>query len=164
MIEPCITNITPASGRTCWPLEPRWIEVLERWASARPVSGHREGLAFLRTDLTRWLSALGFEVQVHTAAGAQDVLIAVRPPSIGTTWVGMFGHYDIELPGEGWTTPPFQPTRSHERVFGRGMADNLGPLALRLLALEDADGLPGLVWVIQGEDGNDTLKWPHFEG
>jgi acetylornithine deacetylase/succinyl-diaminopimelate desuccinylase-like protein len=40
------------------------------------------------------------------------------------------------------------------------MADNLGPLALRLLALEDADDLPGMVWVIQGEEEIGS-PWAH---
>jgi len=160
MIDSATAAITSLSTPIRWPLESRWLELLEHWTSARPMNGHREGLELVRQDLTRRLEGIGFEVHAHTRPDAQDVLVAVRPPSSGTVWVGLFGHYDVKSPGEGWTTSPIKPTRKDDRIFGRGLADNLGPLALRLLALEAAGDLPGLVWVIQGEEEIGS-PWAH---
>ncbi|MEZ4294339.1 MAG: M20/M25/M40 family metallo-hydrolase [Polyangiaceae bacterium] len=53
------------------------------------------------------------------------------------------------------TTGRLLRSRSHrgDRLYGRGIADNLGPLCLRLLALEQsADPAPALTFVLQGEE------------
>ncbi len=39
------------------------------------------------------------------------------------------GHLDVVPPGEGWSTPPFEPSIREGRIYGRGAADNKGPTA-----------------------------------
>lgn len=132
-----------------------WMNLLGSWLTCRPTAGHPEGLASLRGDLRTRLGALGFSVTHHESSGAEPILIATRPPSAGVApsrWVGLFAHYDVEEAGSGWSMDPFVLSVKKGRVYGRGVADNLGPLALRLISLARASVSPGLVWVIQGEE------------
>lgn len=136
------------------PSQAAWIALVAQWMSRMPTAENPAGLAAVRDDLHRRLLDLGFAVTVQGAPPAQAVLCATRPPAQGTRWVGLFAHYDVELPGAEWTSEPFTPRLSQGRVYGRGIADNLGPLALRCLALAAARDrpLPGLLWIIQGEE------------
>lgn len=115
-----------------------------------PVSEHREGLEHTRRFFGQRLQKLGFEIDHVYAAVGEPVLVATRRR--GRHWVGFSGHYDIEHAGDGWTFPPFVVTKHRGRLYARGIADNLGPLLLRLAAFEQVDGGPSIVVVLQGEE------------
>ena len=64
-----------------------------------------------------------------------------RPNIIGTVGSGrnrkklfMAAHMDIVPAGDGWDTDPFEPTVKDNRIYGRGVLDNKGPLASILIA------------------------------
>jgi hypothetical protein len=143
----------------------RWLDIVAQWVTAKPTASHPAGLALVREALATRLERSGFAVRTHADGGAAPVLVAVRPPEAGASWVGLSAHYDVEEAGDGWSSDPFTVHVTAGRAYGRGVGDNLGPLALRILALEDAlrererdvggparSPLPGLVWVIQGEE------------
>lgn len=142
----------------------RWLELTTSFVQARSTTSHRPGLMEMRETLRMRLSRLGFDVQVLGDEPVAPVLVAVRPGTSGSSTVGLFAHYDVEEAGDGWTTEPFRPVVTGNRLYGRGVGDNLGPLALRLLALEDtltnAERFPTLVWVIQGEEEIGS-PWAH---
>lgn len=46
----------------------------------------------------------------------------------GDAIVGVFGHVDVVPVGEGWETPPFEPTIREGKLYARGVADDKGPL------------------------------------
>jgi len=155
-----MNQMLPHTTSPHWYLEDKWLRLLEKWMAFEPIQHHPAGLERLRHDLLHRLQALNFEVTVFESAGVQPVIIAQRPPLAGNHWLGMFGHYDVETAGEGWEMPPFTPLRQNGRIFGRGLADNLGPLLLRLLTLEGFTQTPGLVWVLQGEEEIGS-PWAH---
>lgn len=146
-----------ASMEPDYPAFEAWQSLLTTWVAAAPAADNPAGLQAVRRDVQGRLQDLGFSVALHDAPDAQPVLIAARAPGReahpGRT-VGLFAHYDVEAPGSGWEGSPSAVALRGDRIYGRGVADNLGPLALRLLALTRADGdaLPGLLWVIQGEE------------
>ncbi|UQA64026.1 M20/M25/M40 family metallo-hydrolase [Polyangium aurulentum] len=148
----------------------RWLDLVSSWVTARPTASHPAGRALVREELVGRLERLGFSVRVHANGDAAPVLVAERPPETGARWVGLFAHYDVEEAGDGWSRDPFAVSVVDGRVFGRGVGDNLGPLSMRLLALEEvidagndlaSSGLPGLVWVIQGEEEIGS-PWAHM--
>lgn len=53
----------------------------------------------------------------------------------GQEMVAVLGHLDVVPPGEGWDTPPFEPTVRDGKLFGRGSTDDKGPLFAALFAL-----------------------------
>lgn len=116
-----------------------------------PVTGSRAGLAAACVAIEGRLRALGFTIAHHVAADGPPVVVATRPGT-GRHWIGLSGHYDVELGGTGWTSDPFVPACREGRLYGRGTADNLGPLLLRLTTLAGASRVPSLVWVLQGEE------------
>lgn len=120
--------------------------------AARPTAAHPAGLRSVRESLERRLAGLGFDVRRHTVDAAPEVLVATRRGQ-GDGHIALAGHYDVEEPGEGWTHEPFAVTLDSGRLFGRGLADNLGPLCLRLLALDQlGEHTPTLTFVLQGEE------------
>lgn len=116
-----------------------------------PVATDRAGLQRAREHVEARLLALGFTLTRHALEDHPPVVVAERR-GVGPHWVGMSGHYDVEAGGASWTTDPFVPVCREGRLFGRGTADNLGPLLLRLAALVECEPLPSLVWVLQGEE------------
>lgn len=117
-----------------------------------PCANNLAALCLARERVRTRLEQLGFHVLSIDHPDSPGVLVALRPGA-GSLTVGLSGHFDVETAGEGWTTNPFEPAIVDGRIFARGAADNLGPLLLRLAALEEASfSLPSMVWVLQGEE------------
>jgi acetylornithine deacetylase/succinyl-diaminopimelate desuccinylase-like protein len=61
-------------------------------------------------------------------------------PAVYAEWLGapgkptilVYGHYDVQPPEplDRWHTPPFSPTVVGDRVYGRGVSDDKGPLLI----------------------------------
>ena len=54
----------------------------------------------------------------------------------GPEMVAVLGHLDVVPAGEGWTRDPFRATREGNRIYGRGVLDNKGPILTALFALK----------------------------
>ncbi len=105
---------------------------------------------------------------VPTAGGAPLVVGELRAARDGAPTVMIYGHYDVQDPGEleQWTTPPFEPDVRDGRIYARGACDDKGnflPLLHEACALAGAGALPVHVRVlIEGgeESGDDgVLRW-----
>lgn len=141
-----------------------WLDRVSAWIAHQPTADHPAGLAAVRGAILIDLERLGFSVREYASNDAAPVLVASRAPDAGTAWVGLFAHYDVERAGPDWSSEPFTVRVVDGRAFARGIGDDLGPLALRLLALDNAIAerrvLPGVVWVIQGEEEIGS-PWAH---
>jgi acetylornithine deacetylase/succinyl-diaminopimelate desuccinylase-like protein len=84
------------------------------------------------------------------------------PP--GSPVVMLYAHYDVQpAPMEqGWTSDPWTPTRKEdERIYGRGIADDKGGLAMHLGMLRAFDGKPPCTvrLIVEGmEETNSNLE------
>lgn len=120
--------------------------------AVRPTHTNPIGLYSAYSKTVEQLGALGFVVNNFSTSSGMPIIVAVRQ-GLGKYCIGLSGHYDIEEECEGWNCPVFEITEANNRLYGRGIADNLGPLWLRLLALEElGDQTPNLVFVLQGEE------------
>lgn len=159
--------------RTHDPLMQRFTEVLGHLVTLAPTPFNPAGRQAVREYLIDWLISLGFDTAEHGDDPASRVVIASRPGQ--GLRLGLCGHYDVEEAGDGWPTPPFELTQHGGRLLGRGVADNLGPLVLRLVVLEalgrDMPTAP-LLWVLQGEEETGSpvahalypvLPWPQID-
>lgn len=68
-----------------------------------------------------------------------------------------------------WKTPAFEPTIIGNRIYGRGAADNKGPLMTNITAiaqlLEVDPGLPlRITFLIEGEEEMGSPSFPKFLG
>lgn len=121
--------------------------------------GHRSCVGYLRQRFTQ----LGFDVEVEEGHGP-PILVAHRPARGLQGAVVMYGHYDVAPLGRAqFTHPPMEltpvaddsraPGAEHApRLFGRGVADNKGPLAVRIAALGGLRETPALHVLLQGEE------------
>jgi acetylornithine deacetylase/succinyl-diaminopimelate desuccinylase-like protein len=81
----------------------------------------------------------------------------------------MYAHYDVQPPDplDEWKTPPFEPTIIGNRIYGRGAADNKGPLMTIITAvgrlLEENPKLPlRITFLIEGEEETGSPSFPKF--
>ncbi len=112
------------------------------------------------------------------AAGPFAVRTLATPgaPVVYAEWLGaqgaptilVYGHYDVqpEDPVERWTTPPFQPTLAGDRLYGRGVSDDKGPLLVPIAVAEAffaaRGGLPvNVKFLLEGEE---EVGSRHLEG
>ncbi|CAM9292179.1 unnamed protein product [Chrysoparadoxa australica] len=144
-----------------WVKETDFRKMLEHVMGLEPWDGNPEGLKKAATYLQSQLESLGFTVERASKAGQRDILLAKRPPvSDNGATVGFVGHYDVEAINkpDAWRTEPWAPTVvSQNQLYGRGTADNWGPLAHRLMALREIlpkmeSNAPGITWLLHGEE------------
>lgn len=81
-------------------------------------------------------------------AGVPTVEVLETPghPVVYGEWLGaadaptvlVYGHYDVQPPDplDRWQSPPFMPTVRGERVYGRGVSDDKGPLLIPVQVAE----------------------------
>src|ERR1019366_3630108 len=81
----------------------------------------------------------------------------------------IYGHYDVQPadPLNLWKTPPFEPTIIGNRIYGRGAADNKGPLLTNIAAvaqlLEQNPKLPlRITFLVEGEEEMGSPSFPKF--
>lgn len=83
----------------------------------------------------------------------RPILIAEIGSDESRPTVGFFGHYDVEeAEASAWSVDPWQLNGKDGRWFGRGVADNIVPLAQRILLIEDLAAHCNLVFILQGEE------------
>jgi acetylornithine deacetylase/succinyl-diaminopimelate desuccinylase-like protein len=85
----------------------------------------------------RLLEAEGFATQLlPKPAGAFPVVYAEHAGRAPKTLL-FYNHYDVQPPDplEEWTSPPFEPQRRDDNLYGRGVSDDKGNIVSRMLAL-----------------------------
>lgn len=114
------------------------------------------------------LGEIGFAVEyVPTALHA--VIVAKREGNPEWPHVIIYGHYDVQPadPIELWDSPPFDPVERNGRLYGRGTADNKGPLMAHIAAvarlLEQEPDLPlRITFVVEGEEEIGSANFKTF--
>lgn len=95
----------------------------------------------------------------------------IPPPTPDAPTVLLYGHYDVQPPGDvaAWASPPFTPTAYTDpehgpAIRGRGIADDKANLAVHLGALRAFDGRPpvGIRVVLEGQEeyGSTLHEYP----
>lgn len=123
-----------------------WLERLERWVGLHPVAGSR-ALVEVADEIVAVLAGCGLTVERH---GHESGDLIVARGGASAMRLGIYGHHDVE-PGGARVLQV-----ADGRVNGRGVADNLGPLALRLAVLERRQSPVDLLWVIEPGEENGS--------
>lgn len=125
------------------------------WIAAKPVSDHPEGMTFVIQSLISQFVAAGFNVEriENPTASHRPLLIAKRVSVADSPWIGFFGHYDVEQADSAeWHTDPHQLTEMNDRWYGRGIGDNLLPLAQKVCLFDDLFRNSNVLYFLQGEE------------
>lgn len=145
------------------------VEKLKEYISYPSVSADpafAEGMKGAREFIGGLLTEIGFAVE-YVPTELHPVLVAKRKGNPDWPHVIIYGHYDVQPPDplDLWETPPFEATEKDGRLYGRGTADNKGPLMAHVTAvgrlLEAEPDLPlNITFVIEGEEeiGSHNFK------
>lgn len=140
--------------------------------SVRPEhSGDLEASAAAVAELLRaeLPESEGARVRVVRAGGHPAVIAEVDgvgevPESGRRPRVLFYAHHDVQPAddGEAWTSPPFEPTRRGERLFGRGVADDKAGVMAHVAALRAFEGRPpvDVVVFVEGEEESGSESLP----
>lgn len=127
-----------------------------------------EGMKGAREFVAGLLRSLGFAVEV-VKTDLHPIVLATRGGDASWPHVLIYGHYDVQPadPLNLWKTPAFEPTIIGNRIYGRGAADNKGPLMTNIAAvgrlLEENPKLPlRITFLIEGEEEMGSPSFPKF--
>ncbi len=129
--------------------------LVRRLVQNRAYEGNPEGLRLNSELVTSLFQERGFKVKQipNPDAPYRPILIATSPKLQDRPTVGFFSHYDVEdAQALEWDTDPWSLHEVNGRWYGRGVADNLVPLAQRILLLDEMSKYCNLVFVLQGEE------------
>jgi acetylornithine deacetylase/succinyl-diaminopimelate desuccinylase-like protein len=139
-----------------------------RHPSVSTDSKFREGMKGAQEFVAGLLSSLGFKVEV-VKTELHPIILAQRGGEKSWPHVVIYGHYDVQPadPLNLWKTPAFEPTIVGNRIYGRGAADNKGPLMTNIAAvaqlLEENPKLPlRITFLIEGEEEMGSPSFPKF--
>ena len=129
---------------------------------------YRDGMRGAQEFVSGLLRSLGFAVEV-VKIGLHPIILAQREGDPSWPHVIIYGHYDVQPPDPLglWKTPPFEPTERGGRLWGRGAADNKGPLMTHIAAvgrlLEKNPRLPvRITFLIEGEEETGSPSFLPF--
>lgn len=139
-----------------------------RHPSVSADSKFLEGMRGAREFTAGLLGSLGLEVEVVPTA-LHPIVLARRRGDPAWPHVIIYGHYDVQPPDplDLWQTPPFEPAIRGNRLYGRGAADNKGPLLTNIAAvarlLERNPRLPlRITFLVEGEEEVGSPSFPAF--
>jgi len=133
----------------------KYIEDLTHLVSNNAIPDNAKGLKSNVEFISDKLADLGFETRIIGEFVNEPIIYAVRKSKINASKIGIYSHYDVELTNEKqWNTPSTKLTIKDERLFGRGVADNLGIWLLRMYAIKEMNDaeLPEIHWLFQGQE------------
>lgn len=137
------------------------IEVIKELVSQPSVStdpSYEEGMKGTREVLTKVFESMQLEVEVVPTT-RHPVILARRNGPASWPHIVIYGHYDVQPPDplDEWHSPAFEPTLKGTRLYGRGVADNKGPMMAHVTAvgriLEENPEFPlRITFLIEGEE------------
>ncbi len=147
------------------------VEALQEFIRHASVSADptaTAGMHGARDFIAGLLGRIGFEVEIVPTL-LHPVILAERRGPDSWPHVIIYGHYDVQPadPLNLWTTPAFEPVIRGDRLYGRGAADNKGPLLTHVAAvarlLERSPDLPlRITFMIEGEEEMGSPSFPAF--
>jgi len=126
------------------------------------------GMRGAQEFVSELLGSMGFKVEVVPTA-RHPIVFAQRGGDPSWPHVIIYGHYDVQPadPLNLWESPAFEPTIRGNRIYGRGAADNKGPLMTNITAvarlLEKNPRLPlRITFLVEGEEEMGSPSFPAF--
>ncbi|ACB76464.1 M20/M25/M40 family metallo-hydrolase [Opitutus terrae] len=147
------------------------VEKLKQFIRHQSISAdskYKDGMQGAQRFVSELLGSLGFKVEV-VKTDLHPIIFAQRGSDPSWPHVVIYGHYDVQPadPLELWKTPAFEPTIIGHRIYGRGAADNKGPLMANIAAvaelIEANPQLPlRISFLIEGEEEMGSPSFPKF--
>lgn len=143
------------------------IECLERLVAIPTCYNKQHNLQPIIAQLTREFEERGYRVQTFPTSGA-PVFVAEMDRGMDKTLM-FYNHYDVqpEEPLEKWKSPPYSLSIRNERLYGRGVSDNKGPLVANLFGVQTAleagcEPKCNIRFIIEGEEEAGSIHLGEF--
>lgn len=141
---------------------------LARIPSISALPEHDEDVEESARAVARLLEAEGASVEIVRAGGKPAVIGRVAaagvPEGEVPARVLLYAHHDVQPLGElaDWTTPPLEPTRRGDRMYGRGVADDKAGIMAHVAALRAYRGAPPVevIVFVEGEEESGSASLP----
>ncbi|HYO85169.1 MAG TPA: M20/M25/M40 family metallo-hydrolase [Dermatophilaceae bacterium] len=141
------------------------LDALARIPSISSAAFDAAPVAASAAAVARLLTQEGLITQVVSAGGHPAVIGRLDGPQ-GAPRVLLYAHHDVQpASDDGWDTPPFEPTRRGDRLYGRGIADDKAGVLAHVAAIRAHrrldTGLPVSVIVfVEGEEETGSATLP----
>ena len=139
-----------------------------RHPSVSADSSFGEGMRGAQSFVSDLLGSIGFEVEV-VKTDLHPIILASHGSNPEWPHVIIYGHYDVHPadPLNLWESPAFEPEERGGRLYGRGAADNKGPLMTHIAAVaklveSDPDIPLRITFMIEGEEEMGSPSFPQF--
>ncbi|MCC5834111.1 MAG: M20/M25/M40 family metallo-hydrolase [Opitutales bacterium] len=137
-----------------------------RFPSVSTDPAFAEGMLGARDYIANLLKSMGLEVDILDTP-LHPLVRARRTGPEDWPHVLIYGHYDVQPadPLELWSSPAFEPEIRNGRLYGRGSADNKGPMMVHIAAaarlLESDPNAPiRFTFLIEGEEEIGSPSFP----
>ena len=134
------------------------IKAYVRYPSVSTDPKYKDGMDGARNYIANLLKGIGFSIEIIETP-LHPIVLAERSGDPSWPHIIIYGHYDVqpEDPVTQWASPPFEPEVRNRRLYGRGTADNKGPLMVHVAAvaqlLEENPETPiRITFLIEGEE------------
>jgi acetylornithine deacetylase/succinyl-diaminopimelate desuccinylase-like protein len=145
--------------------EENQIECAKKFIAVPTCYGKHHDMKPMIQLLTEEFEKREYKVQIFPTSGA-SVLVAEMNIGAEKTLV-FYNHYDVqpEEPVDEWRSPPYNLSIRNERLYGRGIWDNKGPLIANIFGAQTALEAQGSIncnvrFVVEGEEEEGS---PHLE-
>ena len=119
------------------------------------------------TQMSKEFETRGYKVQTFSTGGA-PVVVADLDRGMNKTLL-FYNHYDVqpEEPLDAWESPPYELSMRDERLYGRGVLDNKGPLVANLFGIQNAfeagyEPKCNIRFVVEGEEEAGSIHLEEF--
>lgn len=150
-------------------IDDHWEEAisdLKRLCAQPSISAQGAGMAEMAQLAAQMLKEYSISSQILPVPGSSYPVVYGEIKGTSPVTLLFYNHYDVQPPEplELWTTQPFEPDLREGKLFARGVADNKGDIAARLLALRAFFKVRGRLpisvkFVIEGEE---EIGSPHL--
>ncbi|MBM3157529.1 MAG: M20/M25/M40 family metallo-hydrolase [Chloroflexi bacterium] len=142
------------------------ISDLKRLCRQPSISAQSKGMAEMARLTAQLLKEYTVSPKLLPVPGSSFPVVYGEIKGQSPVTLLFYNHYDVQPPEplELWTTKPFEPALREGKLFARGVADNKGDIAARLLALRAFLKVRGRLpisvkFVIEGEE---EIGSPHL--
>jgi acetylornithine deacetylase/succinyl-diaminopimelate desuccinylase-like protein len=140
--------------------------LLSRLTRQPSISATGEGLQEMAELCVEVLDERGYSARLLPGHGGPPAVFA-ESERIDAPTVFVYAHYDVQPvdPLDLWESPPFEPTFRDGKLYARGVWDDKGDIAVRLVALEALRAVTGRLPVnvkffIEGEEESTSPHLP----
>ncbi len=143
------------------------IDLLKEMISIPTCYHKKHDVTPIISLLTREFTRRGYRVRTFSTSGAPVVVGDLDIDAKKTLL--FYNHYDVqpEEPIDEWLSPPYELSLRNDRLYGRGVLDNKGPLVANLFGIQNAieagyELKCNIRFLIEGEEEAGSIHLAEF--